>query len=307
MKFGLVELYVHLHGIREATQTNAVMQGIRRDPDRANAVRRALDEAKRADCSFVLFPGWTLVEDGPPAWLLALSAGRTVVFEYLAPDRAQGKGGAAGKGQAAPAASKGRSSPDDTEVPSWCSWRSCVAVDGRLVVGPAPQYVAEAPELWGGEDLSPRGSTLVQSLQRPGPDGRRWTIPGVGAAMLVVCGEVNFVGGGGPADCYNWESVEAAGLTEEGLAGVRCVVNPAHTLSSLQALRDKRAWLSRGGLLLQTANIHSGGWEKTGESGSVPGRASHEAARAWVRREPYELREEGRGEGYVLKTCAWAP
>jgi hypothetical protein len=42
MKFGLVELYVDLHGIREASQTNAVLRGIRRHPDRANAVRRAL-------------------------------------------------------------------------------------------------------------------------------------------------------------------------------------------------------------------------------------------------------------------------
>lgn len=89
MKWGLIELYVDLEGVRAASATLAVRLGITRDPDhRAGVVRTALERARDLGCEFVLFPGWTLVAAAPPPWLLDLTAGVTVVAEMLLPDPA---------------------------------------------------------------------------------------------------------------------------------------------------------------------------------------------------------------------------
>ena len=48
-------------------------------------------------------PGWTLVADAPPDWLLALSSGVTIVAECLLPAAGPATRGA-GKAKAAPAA-----------------------------------------------------------------------------------------------------------------------------------------------------------------------------------------------------------
>lgn len=115
--------------------------------------------------------------------------------------------------------------------PAWATWDGFVLRDGHVVIGPCAQFVAEATELWDGSELSPVGMKLAQALAAHGPGGRRWAEPGVGEAMLVMCGEASVVGGGGPAECYQRDAVEAADLTADGLGRVRCVANPAHTAS----------------------------------------------------------------------------
>ncbi len=78
---------------------------------------------------------------------------------------------------------------------------------------------------------------------------------------------------------------------------VRVVANPAHTASQPQALRDKRAWLSRGGILPHTANTHGDGWESEVEGGVVAGAASHSTA--WVEGEAVEL-DGHDGDGHAV-------
>ena len=107
------------------------------------------------------------------------------------------------------------------------------------------------------------------------------------------------------------EVVAEAGLTERNLRAT-LVVNPSHTASLLPALADKRAWLSRDGLLIHTANTYSSGWTKT-KNGNIPGKASDTAATAWVRGKKLTdfLKEEERQSalenGYALKTFVWSP
>src|SRR5205085_270378 len=130
--------------------------------------------------------------------------------------------------------------------------------------------------------------------------GRRWAVPAIGEAMLYVCGEVNIIKGGkdGPDDCRILEEAEEEGLREQDLL-TPLVINPAHTLSILPAMRGKRAWLSKGGLLIHTANTHTA-WVKDGKRKN----ASHTAAMVWVRGKTpdKELRTESPiGDGYTLK------
>lgn len=277
MMWGLVELWVDVEGVRAEGAAGAVWHAITRAPDhRAAVVRAALERARDLGCGFVVFPGWTLVADAPPRWLLDLSADTTVVAEMLLSD------------------------PTST-----VEWAGFILRDGRVVVGPCVQQVIHAHDVRTGNELSHAGASLAQGLAATAPAGRRWDEPGVGEAMLVMCGEVNFVRGGGAAGCYHWSAVEAAGLTADGLGRVKCVANPAHTASPLQPLRDKRAWLSRSGLLLHTANTHGGGWkqERNGKIGD--GKASHEAARAWVRGRQQELAVEV-GEEFAVMTFDWS-
>lgn len=313
MKYGLVELHVDLDGLTAPSATDAVMAGIRRDGRRADTARAAVEHARRLGCGFVLLPGWTVVADEPPGWLLGLSAGVTVVAECLRP--APASGGVVTKAKATPkatATAKGgaagpREGEDDSDAPAWNAY---VIRDGEVVVGPARQCFAESGQMWDGEQLSEVGAELVGRLREPAPSGRRWSVPGVGPAMLLLCGEANVVAGGGPSGCWHYQSVAVAGLSEAELREVCAGLATTHTRSGPQALRDKRAWLSRGGILLHTANTHSGGWRKsrgTGE-GTVAGRASHSAACAWVRGEAVELDlEVDSGEGYVVRTLEWGP
>ena len=306
MKFGLVELLVDVRGIAADRATTAVCQGIRRDPGRAAVVRNVLHHTRRLCCDFVVLPGWSLVADRPPAWLLELSTGRTIIVECLAPasDVTAATPAKGRKHKPLPPPAKGAPVVVEAEVPAWCFWSGYVVQDGRVVVGPAPQYVAEAAEPWDGDELSASGAALVRDLQVHGPAGRRWTVPRGGDAMLLICGEANIVAGGGPAKCRNYETVEDAGLTEANFASVRLVANPAHTRAGPQALRDKRAGLSRGGVLLHTANTHGAGWVRKDAS---RGKASHRAAMAWLDGEAVKLIEEHRDDKCVVKTLEWCP
>lgn len=307
MKFGLIELFVDLNGILAESASDAVCKGIRQDPQkREETVRGAVDAARRCGCDFVVLPGWTLEASKPPGWLVELSLGRTIVFECLHPLKPQKTQPVAKKGKITPTISTAEISPDASDYP----WRTFVAEDGKLVVGPARQRVVQAADLWSGEVLSENALALVSDLLAEGPIVRRWSVSGVGDAMLLICGEANFVGGGGRSKCWNHETVEKAGLTVQRLTSLKVIANPSHTRSGPQALRDKRAWLSRGGILLHTANIHSNGWKKVNGDGAVPGKASHQAAIAWVQgeREPVKLVIEAEKEReFVLKSVEWSP
>lgn len=182
-----------------------------------------------------------------PAWLRDASVGRTVVVECLLPESRPSRGSSR-KGRPA-TKGKGRTAGIAAvlePILSWCSWRGYVVAYGQVVVGPAPQFVAEAGELWDGDDLAGGGLALIEALQTSGPAGRRWSVPEVGEAALLLCGEVNFVAAGGPGICRNWQAIEDAGLTAEGLARLRLVVNPTHTASSLAARSKLAAYPASG-------------------------------------------------------------
>jgi hypothetical protein len=307
MKCGLVELYVDIAGERASIAASAVENRILQDRNgRGHAVRGALNCAVRRNCDIVVFPGWTLVEKDLPEWLVQGSRGRILVFECLSPDVPRGRG----KGEIA-CRPDGRA---DESVVVNPYLRAYVVRDGRTVVGPVQQHIIFATDLWNGRHLSQRGTALVRALQASGPSGRRWNIEGVGEAMLILCGEANFVGGGGPGGpCRNHQAVEASGLTTQNLRGVRVFVHLGHTRVSLPALTHKRVWLSQSGLMLHTANIHSDGWWKEGKGNATPGNASDTAARAWVNGKEQKLRPEtcdtqqGGHHRYVLKTLQWPP
>jgi len=294
MLFGLVELHVDLTGLTAPGQPEAVMAGVRRDTRRAETVRAAVGHALRLGCAFVVLPGWTLVADEPPAWLLSLSAGVIVVAECLRPDGASRRAVGRVKGQARQPRVKGGPTADDEAGPVWHGY---VLHDGRVVVGPARQCFAEADE------LSAAGAELIGQLLADAPAGRRWAAPGVGPALLLLCGEVGVVGGRG--GCWHRDAVTRAGLSEAALWSPRLVVNPAHTWTRLQPMRDKRSWLSLSGLLLHTANTHSAGWRKGPGEDAVAGQASH-TARAWADGELAEL-DAHAGDGYAILTLEWGP
>jgi hypothetical protein len=287
MRWGLVELHVDLSGLTALGPTDAVIAGIRRDAQRPDAVRAAVEHARRLGCGFVLLPGWTVVAGEPPAWLLGLSAGVTVVAECLLPEAPARRTAGRVKGERGQPTGEG--APADDEDAPGLPWRGFVLRDGQVVVGPARQHVAGAAELWAGDALSEPGRALVRDLQARGPEGRRWSVPEIGEAMLLMCGEANLVAGGGLSACWHYEAVAEAGLTEEALKEIRVVANPAHTRSGPQALRDKRAWLSRGGVLIHTANTYSGGWSQGGSEDVAARRSSHAAACAWVAGELADL------------------
>jgi hypothetical protein len=187
------------------------------------------------------------------------------------------------------------------------AWNHYVLNNGQIQLGPEWQHVAEAADLMSGAQLSQRAAELVEVLHRR---RRRWAIPGFGEAIAYVCGEVNIIKGGasgGPRDCHILEAAENAGLTEADLLAP-LVINPGRTSSSLAAMRGKRAWLSRRGLLVHTANTYTGDWDPG------PGRrayASYTAAKVWIRGESRDhvlVRDSGSDDSdVVLKTLAWIP
>lgn len=180
MKWGLVELCVDVTGLRAGRATEAVRQGITRDPDRRSAVvRAALERARALACGFVVFPGWTLVALTPPRWLLDLTAGITVVVEMLLPSPAS-TATAPRKGARVPAphVEKGRRTVTNSERQAWATWDGDVLRDGVAVVGPCAQFIAEAPELWNGNELSSAGwgwFRLSPRVGRADGDGKNRT------------------------------------------------------------------------------------------------------------------------------------
>ncbi|HUY88411.1 MAG TPA: hypothetical protein VMV10_06735 [Pirellulales bacterium] len=202
----------------------------------------------------------------PPKWLLELSNGCTIVVELL--------------------------SPQEAERP-----QVYILHNGKRILEPAQQYVAKRNDLWKGENLSRDAVALLYNLQER---KRRWAVPGIGEALLYICGEVNIVGSGDQMR----EEVRRAGLREQDLRAP-LVINPSHTLSPLKRMRDKRAWLSQGGLLIHTANIHSGGW---GRNDNKHANASRTAAKVWVCGQSSDkLDRQELENGCALNTFDWSP
>jgi hypothetical protein len=271
MKFGLIELHLDVNG----TGSNAglvCLDAIQSNPaDREQNVRLAVQRARISGCDFILAPGWTLRKGEPPDWLLESSTACTIVAECLS------RSGVTGV---------------------------YVMHAGQIVLGPVRQRIGEAKELTKKGSSSGDADALMHELRA---GSRRWAVPGIGDAILYICGEVNIVG-----SCeHRVRKVAAdAGVTERSLLA-SLVVNPSHTASPLPAMRDKRAWLSQRGLLIHTANTYSSGWTKKRQA-DLPGKASITAAKAWSRGRPLNLVMEGchqpaLGNGYVLKTFVWEP
>ena len=162
-----------------------------------------------------------------------------------------------------------------------------VARNGKVVVGPIFQWIVEADDLWRDTTcLSLAAISLAREIAAPTP--RRWNAGGtLGGSLLLVCGEVNIVGDevSGPKgnrhhQGFHHEEVLAVGLTTDRLRAHGLIVNPAHTATSVEAMRAKRRWLSQGGWVLLTANTHSA-WTKCTDEGPKRGASSWNAAAAW--------------------------
>lgn len=235
MKVGIVELHVHAR----SGSGRDVVRGIVRDRGRNAKVRASINAAQRVGCDLVVFPGWTIVARTVPAWLRVLSRDCTLVVECLPPNASRSKA-------------------------DGYHGRTHVIRDGRTILGRVQQVLSTGVEV----ARKSERLRLVQAIIDP--SARRWSI-GPQRALLLVCGEVNIVGGGGKARACHRAELDDEGLPEPRLRGPWLVVNPAHTPTPLYAMRQKRAWLSgRRGWLVTTANVFT-----------APRRSRRTAARAW--------------------------
>lgn len=260
MRVALVELDVDLTGVRADGRplSRCVREGIGRAPQRGAQVRAALVAATASECDVIVFPGWTLVGRRPPAWLLAASKHLTISVEMFSAASARG--------------SSGR------------DWQTYVLDDGNVLIGPSPQVIATSGEL---NDAALHAALLHEIVH-----ARLGSIRGRTDALLLVCGEANVVRGGGASRDLRPHGIATRTLQQP------LVLNPAHTPGGPQAMRDKRAWLSRRGCVVTTANTFSG----------LAGHNSKRtAAIAWVRGERVPLREAESGAGWRLKVFDYEP
>jgi hypothetical protein len=218
------------------------MASIRRNADaRLHDVLRILEDPRTADLGLIVFPGWTLVGKDLPEEVIKAAEDRTVVIETLLPasERLAGLKSKSGKASFIKA-TKGAKSWDE-EVP----WHTYV-IHGGEKSEPYSQRIITSAQAGRVGNPSPRVLMLNEELV----SGRRsWT----SGSALWICGEVNALYGGGRS-----EKVEP--LIASLPVKWSIVANPAHRPKGPQAMRDKRAYLSRGGVLLTTANTHNG-WE----------------------------------------------
>ena len=189
------------------------------------------------------FPGWTLVGDELPQEVVAASGGRTIVLEMLPAEQLD-------------AASRKRSvkgaAPDEEGEISPITWKTVVIHKGK-VHRPVVQKLVTSQDA--GQGTAPTEKTLQfqEELSKAEP------APGKRGASLWVCGEVNAIYGRGDTPAP-W----APDLPLDW----RLIANPAHPPSKLPAMQDKRCYLSKQGLLLMTANTHSGWIDASGTSQS---------------------------------------
>jgi hypothetical protein len=278
MKIGLIELYTDIEGVHGTSTFAAIRDGVVRDRSRTAKVVAATRAAVAADCGVIVLPGWSCVADKPPSAVVELSAKRTIVLECI-PKR----------GVTTPS-SKARTTDEDNSSRAM----GFVIHNRSVVVGPTLQVFSRAAEPWANcAELNEQGGRKFAAVvQARGPVGRRWLHPEIGETMLLLCGEANFVcggGRGGRAACYNDEAFEREGLTRQLLRSVKLFLNPSHAPGGPQAIRDKRAWLSSGSILVNTANAHSDGFtveeeiEGTRQTRKAPGRRRlNGVAKLWV-------------------------
>ncbi len=235
MKIALVELYVDVESKSLTKQyrrgNELIRETIKEAGDaRLNDVLTAIDAAKAEHADVVLFPGWTLFGLIPPRQLLDATQGITVVLETF--DRVRG--------------------PKKHAI----TW---VIREGVSVHFPVEQYLAEGAEVEPGGRLSDTARALANDIVGGHRDIQ---LSPQRRALLLVCGEINLVGGGnnGAGSTWHRPSLEACvpALTARRLSGYPLVLNPAHTRMGPNATREKRRWLSTSGWLVTTANTHSG-------------------------------------------------
>ncbi|MBK6533728.1 MAG: hypothetical protein IPF99_30325 [Deltaproteobacteria bacterium] len=246
-------------------------------------MRTALDQAVAGGAEWIVFPGWTLVGTSPPAWLLEASKERTIVCECLHPDWTADKEvrvprETVGKERRTPLGAADRVADDKLrapEPPVWPAWTTYVLKGGRAAIE-ATQRFARA------DDRDAGSPALLGDLSA----GSRSN----GDSILWICGEVELLsGGGGHPDGGANRVRNTTGHPDSLLRGGGIVLNPSHTRAGPQASRDKRAWLSHKGWLLNTANTHAGGWtfwkfdNEDQPLRPLTARASHRAAAAWRR------------------------
>jgi hypothetical protein len=232
-KVGLVELYVELLSV-SASVSAAVQVALKRQSrSREATIRDVLAHKELLDLDVLAFPGWTLVGEALPSWVTKACGNRAVVIEML-------------HGRADAVASKHRAQPKAVAGLGSPPWSTYVVQGGSVVVDGARQLIVEANDARGDDGVK-RVDQLSSQLQRVGPTGRRFSHSMLGEGGVLICGEVN------------------SALIEAGAVRVpprfprdlSLIVNPAHTPSSLDAMRRKRAALSLGRVLVTVANGHS--------------------------------------------------
>lgn len=277
-RVGFVELFVDIERGRHPTLSDALMSSIRRSADsRLSDVLGILEDTRTAGLGLIMFPGWTLVSDDLPDDVIKAAGNRTVVVETL-PHEPRNRAGRKGKSakEITTKAGKGRGSSEG-EVP----WRTYVIHRG-MTLGPFSQRLITSGQAGSGSTPSPKTHVLKNELEKI----RSWS-PG---SALWICGEVNALYGGGRGKkVVPWIN----GLPTDW----SIVANPAHTPNRLQAMRDKRAHLSKGGVLLTTANIHSS-WV---DSGGQRQKAGWTAAEVYQRKKPVNLNGTGSNRPMTFK------
>jgi hypothetical protein len=137
--------------------------------------------------------------------------------------------------------------------------RARVICNGQEVLS-ARQRISQGGHVVKDNALSPEASTLVSEIV----GGKRDVSVGGMNALLLLCGEINLVGGGstGHGSAYHRSEVAAhtPPLTKAALSTRPLILNPSHTWMGPNASREKRKWLASKGILLTTANKRTAFW-----------------------------------------------
>jgi hypothetical protein len=247
-RFALIELYSDLTLQYEFENVaDAIQAAVLAAPHlREDAVSRVLDELEKVACERVLFPGWTLVGDELPQWVIDRSTGRTFVIEMLPPT-------AVGKRATA-------SSVDQRP-------RVFVVRDRQILVRRVFQLFSSRAQAGEPGHPSQAALNLTHQLTGQAPPDRRWRDPDFPESALILCGEVLIIYatvGGNPIPVV------------QPFPSFDLIMNPSHTPNKRDAMRRIRRHLSQmrpNAVLLMTANTHSP-WRKVGKSQNQGRRAA---------------------------------
>ncbi|TAK27424.1 MAG: hypothetical protein EPO40_17550 [Myxococcaceae bacterium] len=246
IKYGLVEMSVNLperpckggaYKDRDAVAARLRQRCGQAKTDRLNDVLRILLDERFQDVDLLLFPGYTLpVGSKPiPKEVLEAVGKRTVVIETFGAGASKHGGKVSG------------------------ARLMHVLHKGKALVKPVAQRITTNEDAKDGN----RVAEVVAGLRR----ARRWLVRSHVRCGLIICGEVNVVK-------HSTQGAKALhDELETRMGPIDLVVNPAHTRTSLEAMRCKRDWLARGRVLLTSANLH----------GAVKVRQWRKKTSRWVR------------------------